>query len=37
MLTVYSDKHKLHDPEGELFGGRLVTPFERPARVDLIL
>ena len=37
MITVYSEKHRLHAPKGEIFGGELVTPFESPFRADLIL
>ena len=37
MITVYSDKHRLHAPRGEIHGGELVTPFESPFRADLIL
>ena len=37
MITVYSDKHRLHAPRGEIYGGELVTPFESPFRADLIL
>ena len=37
MKTVYSEKHRLHFPKGELYGGELVTPFERPSRVEYVL
>ncbi len=37
MKIVYTDKHRLHFPKGELHGGRFVTPFERPSRMDHIL
>ena len=37
MLTVYSEEHKLRDPQTELFGGELVAPFECPARIEFIL
>jgi acetoin utilization deacetylase AcuC-like enzyme len=37
MKTVFSDDHRLHFPQGELYGGELVTPFERPSRVEYIL
>ena len=37
MKTVYSNKHQLHSPKTELYGGRLVKPFEHPSRVDMIL
>lgn len=32
MKTVLSDKHALHFPKGELYGGELVRPFECPER-----
>jgi acetoin utilization deacetylase AcuC-like enzyme len=37
MKTVYSEDHRLHFPQGELYGGEFVTPFERPSRVEYIL
>lgn len=37
MKTVYSEDHRRHFPQGELFGGELVTPFERPSRVEHVL
>ncbi len=37
MKIVYSDRHRLHFPKGELFGGQFVTPFERPSRMEHIL
>ena len=37
MKIVYSDRHRLHFPKGELFGGQFVTPFERPSRINHIL
>ena len=37
MKYVHDDRHRLHFPQGELFGGELVTPFERPSRVEYIL
>ena len=37
MEIVHSDDNRLHFPQGELFGGELVTPFERPSRVEFIL
>ena len=37
MKTVYSDRHKLHHPKGELSGGRIVPPFENPSRCAYIL
>ncbi len=37
MKIIHSDDNRLHFPQGELFGGELVTPFERPSRVEFIL
>ncbi|MDP9138071.1 MAG: histone deacetylase family protein, partial [Pseudomonadota bacterium] len=37
MKIVYSDKHRNHFPQGELFGGEFGTPFDRPSRVEHIL
>ena len=37
MQTVFSEDHRLHFPQGELFGGEFVTPFERPSRVEYVL
>ena len=37
MRIVYSENHRLHFPQGEIYGGELVTPFERPSRVEYIL
>ncbi|MDI9314146.1 MAG: histone deacetylase family protein [Hydrotalea sp.] len=37
MKVIYSDKHKLRDAQYEIAGGRLVYPFERPARMEYIL
>ena len=37
MKIVYSDDHRLHFPQGELYGGEFVTPFERPSRIEYIL
>ncbi|HUR43538.1 MAG TPA: histone deacetylase family protein [Aestuariivirga sp.] len=37
MKIVYSDRHRLHFPKGELSGGLFVRPFERPSRMDHIL
>lgn len=37
MKTIYSEDHRLHFPQAELCGGELVTPFERPSRVEHIL
>ena len=35
--TIYSDDHRGHVMKGELSGGRLVPPFEKPERADLVL
>ncbi len=37
MKTFFSEDHRLHFPQGELSGGELVTPFERPSRVEYVL
>jgi acetoin utilization deacetylase AcuC-like enzyme len=37
MLTIHSEDHRLHFPQGELNDGELVTPFERPSRVEYVL
>ncbi|SON58102.1 Acetylpolyamine aminohydrolase [Hartmannibacter diazotrophicus] len=37
MQTFFSEDHRLHFPQGELHGGELVTPFERPSRVEYVL
>jgi len=37
MKTIYSEDHRLHFPQAELFGGEFVTPFERPSRVEYVL
>ena len=37
MKVVYSEEHRQHFPQGELWGGELVTPFERPSRMEYIL
>jgi acetoin utilization deacetylase AcuC-like enzyme len=37
MRTFFSEKHRLHFPQGELHGGELVTPFERPSRIEHVL
>jgi acetoin utilization deacetylase AcuC-like enzyme len=37
MKTVFSEDHREHFAQGELYGGELVTPFERPSRVEYIL
>ncbi len=37
MITIYSEKHRLHAPKGEISGGEMVAPFESPFRAELIL
>jgi acetoin utilization deacetylase AcuC-like enzyme len=37
MRTFFSEDHRLHFPQAELSGGELVTPFERPSRVEFVL
>jgi acetoin utilization deacetylase AcuC-like enzyme len=37
MLTVFSEKHALRDAKTELYGGKLVPPFECPLRAEHIL
>jgi acetoin utilization deacetylase AcuC-like enzyme len=37
MRIVYSEDHRKHFPQGEVYGGELVTPFERPSRMEYIL
>lgn len=37
MLTIYSEDHRKRDAKTELLGGKLVPPFEKPARMDYIL
>ena len=37
MRVFHSDDHRLHAPSAELYGGRLVEPFESPRRVETIL
>ncbi len=37
MKVVFSEDHRKHFPQGELSGGELVTPFERPSRMEYIL
>jgi acetoin utilization deacetylase AcuC-like enzyme len=37
MRIVYSEDHRKHFPQGEIFGGELVTPFERPSRMEYVL
>jgi acetoin utilization deacetylase AcuC-like enzyme len=37
MITIYSDEHILHSPEGELEDGKFVPPFEKPERARQIV
>jgi acetoin utilization deacetylase AcuC-like enzyme len=37
MQIIYSEDHRLHFPQGEMYGGELVTPFERPSRIEYVL
>ena len=37
MLTVFSEKHALRNAATELYGGRLVAPFECPVRAEHVL
>ena len=37
MRTFFSEDHRLHFPQAELSGGELVTPYERPSRVEYVL
>ena len=37
MITVFSKKHRLRNAKTELYGGRLVAPFESPSRADIVL
>jgi acetoin utilization deacetylase AcuC-like enzyme len=37
MKIVYSENHRAHFAQGEIFGGEFVTPFERPSRMEYIL
>ena len=30
MRIIYSEDHRKHFPKGELYGGKLVRPFECP-------
>ncbi len=36
MITVYSDRHRLHHGRRELNDGALVPVFERPERADAL-
>ena len=37
MKFIYSGSHKLHFPQAEFHRGQMVTPFENPERIDLII
>jgi acetoin utilization deacetylase AcuC-like enzyme len=37
VQIVHTEKHRLRDARSELCGGELVAPFEKPARVEMIL
>lgn len=37
MKTVFSEDHRKHFAQGEIYGGEFVTPFERPSRMEYIL
>ena len=37
MKSVYTEKHKLRDAKTELYGGRLVPPFECPVRAEYVI
>jgi acetoin utilization deacetylase AcuC-like enzyme len=37
MITVYSDSHLQHDAPHEFIDGRLIPPYESPARAEMIL
>ena len=37
MKFIYTDSHKLHFPQTEYHRGEIVTPFEKPERIDLIM
>ncbi len=37
MKIIRSNKHRLHFPKGELYGGELVRPFECPERWDYVV
>ena len=37
MRTFFSEDHRRHFPQAELSGGELVTPFERPSRIEHVL
>jgi acetoin utilization deacetylase AcuC-like enzyme len=37
MITIYSEDQRLHFPRHEILHGELVTPFECPQRMDMVL
>jgi acetoin utilization deacetylase AcuC-like enzyme len=37
MHTIYSEDHRLHDGNVELFEGKVVKPHEMPRRADIVL
>jgi len=37
VKVFFSEENRRHFPQGELSGGELVTPFERPSRVEYVL
>ncbi|NRB02952.1 MAG: histone deacetylase family protein [Rhodobacteraceae bacterium] len=37
MRVYYSEHHRAHFPQGEISEGLMVTPFERPSRMEFIL
>jgi acetoin utilization deacetylase AcuC-like enzyme len=37
MKIAFSDQHRAHFAQAEVYGGELVTPFERPSRIEYIL
>lgn len=37
MQIIFSEEHRLHFPQAEIYGGEFVTPFERPSRMEYIL
>ncbi len=37
MKVIFSEDHRKHFAQGEVYGGELVTPFERPSRMEYIL
>jgi acetoin utilization deacetylase AcuC-like enzyme len=37
MITVFSEDHRLRNARTELHGGELVSPFETPARAQIVL